>query len=236
MESDREMKHSAFTGKSRYSGDQDIRAELCEYSARMKQRGLTSATGGNVSHRVGDDMWISPTGCVMDELGVDDWVKVDLESGKPYPHRYKPSSEVVMHQQIYLARPDINAVMHSHPPYIIALSLLGIELMPIGSESPIALGERVPLVPYEIPTSPLLARAAAEYTREYNVLMLENHGLVTLGKDNREAYNRTELAEEIAKVICIAHSLGKGEPRRPSPQEIEEYKDWFYHRQLPEKK
>jgi L-fuculose-phosphate aldolase len=211
---------------------EDIRQELCVYSARLKQRGLTSATGGNVSYRVGDDMWISPTGCVMDELEVDDWVKVSLTTGEPYPHKSKPSSEIVLHREIFLARSDVLSIMHSHPPHVIALSLLGIEIKPIGSEAPISLGERIPLVPYELPTSPMLGRAVAEYSREFNVMVLENHGLVTLGKSNREAYNRTELTEEIAKIMTIAYSLGKGEPRWPSQKDIEEYKNWYFFKKL----
>jgi L-fuculose-phosphate aldolase len=211
----------------------DIRVELCDYSARLKQRGLTSSTGGNVSYRVNEDMWISPTGCVMDELNVEDWVKVNLETGKVYPHQSRPSSEVVMHREIFLARPDVNAIFHSHPAHVIALSLLGIELKPIGSESPIVFGDRVPLVPYEIPTSPLLAHAVAKYADDYDVMMLENHGLIALGKSNREAYNRTELAEELAKIMCIAYSLGKGEPNWPTLEAFQQYRDWYFTKKLP---
>ena len=213
---------------------EDIRQELCLYSAQLKQRGLTSATGGNLSYRVGDDMWISPTGCVLDELEVDDWVKVSLVTGEPYPHRYKPSSEVILHREIFRTRPDVRAIMHSHPPNVIALSLLAIEIKPIGSEAPISLGERIPLVPCEIPTSPRLGDAVARYSNDFNVMVLENHGLVTLGKSNREAYNRTELTEEIAKIMAIAYSLGRGEPRWPTPQQIQEYKNWYLNKQLPD--
>jgi len=223
-----------FAGKERNPAE-DIRIELGQYAARLMQRGLTSATGGNISHRDGEDMWITPSGCRLDEVELDDWVRVNIETGEVYPHRYKPSSEVVMHRRIFQERPDVNAIMHSHPPYVIALSLLGVELTPIGSESPISLGENVPLIPYEIPTSPLLAAAVAPYARQHDVMVLENHGLIALGSNNRQAYNRTELAEEIARILAIAYSLGKGEPRKPSQEEIDEYKRWFYHRQLPER-
>jgi L-fuculose-phosphate aldolase len=214
--------------------EEDIRAELCDYSARLKQRGLTSATGGNVSYRVGEDLWISPTGCVMDELTVEDWVRVNLITGEPYPNQARPSSELVLHREVFLTRPDVKSIMHSHPPHVIALSLLGIEIKPIGSEAPISLGDRIPLIPYEIPTSPMLGRAVAKYAKDYNVLVLENHGLVTVGKTNREAYNRTELTEEIAKIMSIAYSLSKGEPRWPSQKDLDEYKDWHFHKKLPE--
>lgn len=223
-------------GSSKVVDVNDIRTELCDYSARLKQRGLTSSTGGNVSYRVGEDMWISPTGCVMDELKVEDWVKVSLATGEHYPHRSRPSSELVLHREVFLNRPDVNAIFHSHPPHVIALSLLGIEIKPLGSEAPIFLGDRIPLIPYEIPTSPLLGRAVASYAKDFNVMVLENHGLVTLGKNNREAYNRTELIEELAKIMCIAYSLGKGEPRWPSQKDLDEYKSWYFNKMLPESK
>lgn len=213
-------------------GSLSIRDELCMYAARLKQRGLTSATGGNISCRVGDDMWISPTGCELDELHVDDWVKVSLASGEPHSHRFAPSSELPMHRAIFQTRTDVSSIMHSHPPHVIALSLVGIELKPIGSEAPLVLGERIPIVPYEIPASPMLAEAAAGYAKTFNALVLENHGLVTLGRTNREAYNRTELAEEIAHIMTIAYSLGKGEPRLPSAEEIEAYKTWYFEQRL----
>ncbi len=211
-----------------------IHQELCLYAARLKQHGLTSATGGNTSYRVGDDMWISPTGCILDELDVDDWVKVNLRTGEPYPHKFNPSSELIMHREIFLARADILSIMHSHPPHVIALSLLGIEIKPIGSEAPISLGGRIPLIPYEIPTSPMLGRAVAEHARSYNVMVLENHGLVALGETNRQAYNRTELAEEIAKIMTIAYTLGKGEPRWPTERELEDYRSWHFHKKIPD--
>jgi L-fuculose-phosphate aldolase len=212
----------------------DIREELCVYSTRLKQRGLTSSTGGNVSCRVGEDLWISPTGCVMDELEVEDWVRVHLRTGEPYPRQSRPSSELVMHREIYLARPDVFSIFHSHPVHVFALSLLGIEIRPIGSEAPIFLGERIPLVPYEIPTSPLLGEAVARYAKDYNVMTLENHGLVALGKTIRDAYNRTELAEELARVMVLAYSLDKGEPRWPSAKDLQEYRNWYFDKKLPE--
>lgn len=222
-----------YQGGSASGAEADIRVELCDFSARLKQRGLTSSMGGNVSYRVGGDMWISPTGCVLDEITVEDWVKVNLETGKAYPHPSRPSSEVVMHREIFLVRPDVNAIFHSHPPYVIALSLVGIEIKPIGSESPVVFGDRVPLVPYEIPTTPLLAHAVARYAHDFDVMMLENHGLIALGKTNREAYNRTELAEELAKIMCIAYSLGKGEPNWPTPEDFQQYRNWHFNKKLP---
>lgn len=138
-----------------------------------------------------------------------------------------------MHREIFLARPDILSIFHSHPAHVFALSLLGIEIKPIGSEAPISLGERIPLVLYEIPTSPLLGRAVARYAKDYDVMVLENHGLVALGKTNREAYNRTELTEELARIMILAYSLGKGEPHWPTPKDIQDYRNWVFHKILP---
>lgn len=140
----------------------------------------------------------------MDELEGDDWVKVNLRTGESYPHKFSPSSELVMYRDIFLARGDVSSIMHSLPPHVIALSLLGIEIKPIGSEAPISPGERMPIIPYEIPTSPALGKAIAVCAKSQNVMVLENHGMVALGSTNREAYNRTELTEEIAKIMTFA--------------------------------
>ena len=80
----------------------------------------------------------------------------------------------------------------------------------------------------------MLGRAVAQYAKDFNVMVLENHGLVTLGKSNREAYNRTELTEEIAKIMVIACSLGRGEPRWPTQKDIQEYKNWYLNKKLPD--
>lgn len=86
----------------------DIRQELCLYAARLKQRGLTSATGRNTSYRVGDDMWITPMGCILDKLEVDEWVSVNLRTGESFPLKFTPSSELVMHRAVFLAREDVS--------------------------------------------------------------------------------------------------------------------------------
>jgi L-fuculose-phosphate aldolase len=211
-----------------------LRRQLTEYATRLKNRGLTSATGGNMSYRTGDDMLISPSGFCLDEVGEADWVRVNLETAQPYPDQLKPSSETLMHRNVYLLRPDTNAVIHSHPPHVIALSLLRIAIRPIGSEAPFLLGKQVPIVPYTIPTSPLLAESIKPYVPEHSVMVLENHGLLTMGVDNREAFNRTELSEEIAKIMYVAISLGRGEPNWPTEKMVDEYLDWIYYRKLPE--
>ena len=213
--------------------DAALRQQLTEYSTRLKNRGLTSATGGNVSYRVGDDMLISPSGFCLDEVGEADWVRVSLETAQPYPDQLKPSSETLMHRNVYQLRPDAKAVFHSHPPHVIALSLLRIAIRPIGSEAPFLLGKEVPIVPYTIPTSPLLAESIKPYVPEHSVMILENHGLLTLGQDLREAYNRTELSEEIAKIMYVALSAGRGEPNWPTEKMLDEYLDWIYYRKLP---
>ena len=213
--------------------EDELRTQLSEYSTQLKRKGLTSATGGNMSYRLGEDMLISPTGRGLDELRPQDWVRVCLETAEVYPGQGKPSSEVYMHRNIYQLNSGANAIIHSHPPHVIALSLVGLTILPIGSEAPFLLGEKVPLIPYAIPTSPLLAEAVKPYAEKYNVMILENHGLVTTGKDNREAFNRTELSEEIARIMYIAMSMGRGEPKWPSDQDIREYLDWIYYRKLP---
>src|SRR5512139_234085 len=107
-----------------------LRQQLTHNAMRLKNKGLTSATGGNMSYRIGGDMLISPSGFCLDEVGKADWVRVSLETAQAYPGQPKPSSETLMHRNVYLLRPDTNAVIHSHPPHVIALSLIGVSIRP----------------------------------------------------------------------------------------------------------
>jgi L-fuculose-phosphate aldolase len=213
--------------------EDDIRHELSAYARRIKLRGYTTATGGNISIRINGDIWISPSGFVLDEIKPEDWVRVNVATGEAAPHRHKPSSETMMHLNVYRARPEVNSVFHSHPPYIIAASLLGRTILPICPEIAIFLGDDIPLVPYTLPMSQLLADAVGKVLAGNNVIVLQSHGLLAFGKDNHEAYYRTELAEETARILSIAYSMGMGEPRQLSPKEITQLKNWAFHKILP---
>ena len=199
--------------------EKDIREELCRYARKITENRLVVGPGGNISARLGDSMYLSPSGYALDEIAPESWVKVDIPSGGIEPGGPRPSSEVLMHLYTYRADPSIGAVIHTHPPYCIALTLVR-EDLPVMFPDQAALAGRTAFIPYVLPTTEQLARAVAEKAREASTMFLVNHGLVTTGRNLREAYYRTEVIEESAKIWLIASGTG-----RPKALTDEEYRE-----------
>jgi Ribulose-5-phosphate 4-epimerase and related epimerases and aldolases len=199
--------------------ERDIREELCRYARKITQNRLVVGPGGNISARLEDSMYLSPSGYALDEIEPESWVKVDIPSGEIAPGSPRPSSEVLMHLFAYRADPAIGAVIHTHPPYCIALTLVRDDL-PVMFPDQAALTGRTAFVPYVLPTTDKLALEVAARAREASSMLLGNHGLVTTGRNLREAYYRTEVVEESAKIWLIAASVGQ-----PKALTDEEYRE-----------
>ena len=123
-----------------------------------------------------------------------------------------------MHLYAYRANASINAIVHTHPPYCIAFTLVEQEL-PIMFPDQAALVGKTVYVPYVLPTTDKLADALLEEIDSSSIL-LGNHGLVTTGRNLREAYYRTEVVEESCKIYLIANAI-----RPPKVLTDEEYKE-----------
>lgn len=196
-----------------------LREELCVYARKTVANRLVVGPGGNISARIGGKMYLSPSGFALDEIRPEQWVEVDVATGDITDNGLRPSSEVLMHLYLYRKNPDIRAIVHTHPPYCIALTLVTDEL-PVMFPDQAALVGRTAYVPYVLPTTAALAEAVAAKASEASTLLLGNHGLVTVGRNLREAYYRTEVVEESAKIYLIAASVR--EPRVLTPAEVEE--------------
>jgi L-fuculose-phosphate aldolase len=199
--------------------EREIREELCRYARKITLNRLVVGPGGNISARLGDSMYLSPSGYALDEIEPESWVKVDVPSGEIAPGSLRPSSEVLMHLFTYRADPAIGAVIHTHPPYCIALTLVRNDL-PVMFPDQAALTGRTAFIPYVLPTTDQLAEAVAARAREASSMLLANHGLVTTGRNLREAYYRTEVVEESAKIWLIA--AGAGQPKALTDEEYRE--------------
>jgi L-fuculose-phosphate aldolase len=122
--------------------------------------------------------------------------------------KYKPSSEVKMHLRVYAERPDVNSVVHAHPPYGTSFAIAGIPLSkPIMPEAVIALG-CVPIAEYGTPSTNEIPDAISKYLQNYDALLLENHGALTYGQDLITAYYKMESLEFYAKLTFISTMLG----------------------------
>lgn len=198
---------------------QNIRQELCKYALKTVANKLVVGPGGNISARYEGKMYLSPSGFALDEIAPEQWVEVDIETGAITDTGYRPSSEVLMHLYAYRANPDIGAIVHTHPPYCIAFTLVEQEL-PIMFPDQAALVGKTVYVPYVLPTTDKLADAYVAKVSEASSVLLGNHGLVTSGRNLREAYYRTEVVEESAKIYLIASALRK--PKVLTDAEFEE--------------
>lgn len=197
----------------------EIRNELCKYARKTVTNKLVVGPGGNISARFEDKMYLSPSGFALDEVEPHQWVEVDIESGEITDIGLRPSSEVLMHLYAYRANPDIGAIVHTHPPYCIAFTLVEQDL-PIMFPDQAALVGKTVYVPYVLPTTDKLADAYVEKVNEASSVLLGNHGLVTSGRNLREAYYRTEVVEESTKIYLIAKAIR--EPKVLTKEEFEE--------------
>lgn len=194
--------------------------ELNKYSARLVDSGLVVGAGGNLSLRDGDYMYISPSGFDLKEIG-ENWVKVHIETGE-VQGELKPSSEILMHLECFRKNSEVNAVLHAHPTYSVGVSSAGKDIPALFPDFP-AMVKSVGYLEYIIPTNHLLADAVGEMIHEHDVIVMRNHGVLTVGKTMKEAFFLMQLTEESAKVFSISTLFGG--PRILTGQECEDLKN-----------
>lgn len=193
---------------------------LLEVSKQMQQDGLVVGPGGNTSIKDEEDMmWISPSGIPFMEMSIEDFVPIDVATGKLIDSRLMPSSEVPLHLLIYQARPDANCIIHAHPSYVISLSAVEIPIVPLFPDFVVYLGDIVPEIPYVTPCTEEMGRLVAEKMKDVPSCVLKNHGAVTIGTSIKEAYIRMQVLESGAKILFQAKLLG--EPRVLTKHEAE---------------
>lgn len=185
---------------------------------RIYQKGFAAANDGNVSCRWGEHFLATPTGLCKGDVKNDDLIVVDQE-GNVVEGKLRPSSELPMHLAIYRLRPDVQAVVHAHPPYCTGFAVAG---MPLEScvlpEIVMTIGS-VPLTSYGTPSTEEVPRAISEVITRSDALLLANHGAVTVGSDLMNAYYKMERIEHFAHILFIARQLG-GEVQL-SPEQVD---------------
>lgn len=199
----------------------DIRKQLNEYAMRLVRSGLVVGAGGNLSMREGDYMYISPSGFDLQEIAEEQWVKVHIETGEVLSE-LKPSSEILMHLECFRRRSDIDSVLHAHPSYSVGVSSSGKNIPGMFPDFP-AMIKNIEYLDYMIPTTNVLADAVAELIEETDVIVMRNHGVLTVGKSMKEAYFFMQLTEEAAKVYTISSTVGT--PRLLTEEETEDLRN-----------
>src|SRR5438309_9188495 len=189
-----------------------IKEQLCDIGRRIWIKGFCAGNEGNHSYRIGPDRFLcTPTGISKGNLKPDDICVVDME-GKQISGKRKRTSEFLMHAAIYKARPDVKAVIHSHPPHATAFAIAGVELPTcIHPEAEVFLGA-VKTAKYVTPGDTRLGESLLPYVNDSNTILLQNHGTVTYSTDLEEAYYKLEIVDAYARILLLAKQVGSIRP------------------------
>jgi len=199
---------------------------------RLHAGGLLAGAEGNLSVRLSDgSILITASGVDKARIHAAQVVRVHADGTPHYgagqagpigdegapgrgDTRHRPSSELGMHLACYAARPDVQGIVHAHPPVATGFAAAGLPLpADVLPEVPVIVGPVV-LVPYGRPGTPALADAMQPFLAAHEVFLLANHGVTAVGRSLTDALLRMESVEQAARIVAVARLLG-GEQRLP---------------------
>jgi len=186
-----------------------LKEQICEIGRRLYNRGFAAANDGNITVRLNDkELLCTPTMVSKGFMKPDDICKVDME-GKQIAGTRKRTSEVLLHLAVYRHRPDVNAVVHCHPPHATAFAVAH-EPIPkcVLPEVEVFLGE-VPIAKYATPGDHRLPETIIPYVKDCNTILLANHGTVTFGPELENAYFNSEIIDAYCRILILSKLLGR---------------------------
>ena len=188
---------------------EQIKQEICEVGHRLYAHGFVAANDGNISVKLNDnEFYCTPTGVSKGSLTPEMIIKIDAEGNK-LEGTLNPSSEIKMHLRVFRERPDVNAVVHAHPPVATAFTVAGIPLdRYILPEAVLTIGD-VPTCDYATPSTMEIPDSLMPYIQEHDAFMLKNHGALTVGNTLARAFFTMEEVEFNAKIMKYAMELGR---------------------------
>ncbi len=191
-------------------GEWELKKMIIEIGRRIWVRGFVAANDGNITVKINDDeILTTPTGVSKGFMTPDMIIKMSID-GKVLSSssKYKPSSEVKMHLEVYQQREDIRSVIHAHPPYCTSFAVAGIPLDKcVLPEAILTLGA-VPIAEYATPSTMEIPESIRPHIQNTDAVLLANHGALTLGTDLINAYHRMETLEHAAHIVFLAIQLG----------------------------
>jgi L-fuculose-phosphate aldolase len=189
-----------------------IKEQMCDIGRRIWMKGFCAGNEGNHSYRISENRILcTPTGISKGNLKPDDVCTVDLE-GKQVAGNRKRTSEILLHLEIYKARPDVKAVIHSHPPHATAFAVAGVDLPTcIHPEAEVFLGA-VKTAKYVTPGDKRLGESILPYVKDSNTIILQNHGTVCYDTDLEQCYYKLEIVDAYARILILAKQVGSIRP------------------------
>jgi L-fuculose-phosphate aldolase len=188
------------------------REEIIRYGRMLHQRCFVPAMDGTLSVRLDDHrVLVTPTCVSKGAMRPADLVIVDME-GQRVSGRRNVTSEIGMHLLIYRLRPDVQAIVHAHPPTATGFAAAGVALTePLVCEVVMGLG-CIPLARYGTPGTSELTQTLEPYVPNYDAILMSNHGVVTYGDTLEHAYMKMETVEHCAQIALVTHLLGRQQP------------------------
>ena len=185
----------------------NLKKEIIEYGRLAGVKNFTPGYSGNFSARYEDKILITTSGSSNGYLSENDLVLMDFD-GKSFEEGKKPSSEKMLHVEFYKQRPDVNYIIHVHPVFLSSFACCKIALdEPIMAENVFYFGQ-IPLAEYGLPGSMDLVEKTAKYFRDYDAILMANHGFVVGDKTIKDAFLKLELAESYAQVVFNTKMMG----------------------------
>lgn len=203
--------------------EQESRQQLLTASRRLVELGLNRGTAGNASVRHGEGMLITPSALPVAEMTTDSMVRMDLE-GKVLQGG-KPSSEWRFHRDIFVARPEIGAVLHMHSTFATTIACLGKDVPAVHYHIAIAGGDSIRCTPYTIFGEQNLSDLALEALHDRKACLLGNHGMIALGKDLADALSVAQEVEYLCEIYW--RTLQAGTPQILTAQQMHAVKEKF---------
>lgn len=197
--------------------------QIVEIAKIMYAKGMVNAFEGNISVRDEERIIITPSQVCKGFLDTSMLMTVDMK-GNIIEGSNKISSETGLHLEAYSLRDDIKAVVHAHSPYATAYAIANKPIETRAYPEMIALFKKVPVIRYGTPSTAEVYSDLKNYINDYQILLLENHGIVAFGSDLYEAYFRLESIESIAKVLLLNQLLGG--PSNLPDEEVEKLLNW----------
>ena len=197
--------------------DREKRQSIIDACLRMNASGINQGTSGNISLRHGDGMLITPTSTPYEAMKPEQIVYMHLDGSHDPSQR--PSSEWRFHRDILQARPEVNAIVHAHPPYSTMLAIMGMEIPPIHYMVAVAGGDTIRCAPYATFGTQELSEHAVRALEGRLACLLGHHGMIAVGPSLPKAM---WLAVEVETLARQYHGcLQIGTPPLLSKEEIE---------------
>ena len=194
------------------ASERQYRELIVRYGRMLHERGFVAATDGNLSVRLDENRILATPTCMSKgSMRPVDLVIVDSD-GRLLSGKRRVSSEIAMHLLIYRLRPDVQGIVHAHPPTATGFAAAGVPLnQPLVCEVVIGLGS-IPLAKYGTPGTPELTDALAPLVPQFDAILMSNHGVVAYGSDLEQAYMKMETVEHFARIALVTHQLGHQQP------------------------